>query len=625
MTKSPKSPGLLSRLNCASGKSGKTGKSQSSVPLTMAPATPQDMSQSYAEDPEVRHDVITVSAIRGHGPDEEEEISYQDVKVIGKGTFGVVYRAKLSDTGQMVAIKKVFHNEKFKNRELQMMRLLDHPNVITLHYFFYSTRKGYKKEEKFLNMIMEFIPETLWSVAQCDGTNRPLLEAIYVKLYMYQLFRCLAYIHSLGICHRDVKPQNLLLNPETHVIKLCDFGSAKELLPGETNVAYICSRYYRAPELILGATNYTSQIDVWSGGCVLAELLLGQPVFPGATAGDQLVEIIKTLGTPSSEDFEEINPNYKNVNFPYLSPTSWSKVLTKTTTSPYAVDLVSSVLIYTPSRRMSAIDVIAHPFFDELRQPGTHLRHGRRLPPLFNFLPEELSARPDLHDRLVPSHVEHGDLSPDSTDLDQLADDYDNSVNVHDSHSSSLVGKFRSSLKKKISIKGMSGLAKPPVRAGARRPEDEDGDKERAEDEEGEQSQGLEVSDNVEYSEVHAAERSGDGAQEMEEIVETTTHSVEEGVEVKKKKKKKRRPRDEEVVEQQEIEVVESTPVKSKAVSGGVKLPDFAASPVVTVETEEISYEMTTEEPLSSGKAKKTKRRTHKKRTEQIDDDGQVF
>jgi serine/threonine protein kinase len=88
-------------------------------------------------------------------------------------------------------------------------------------------------------------------------TTMPILE---VKLYIYQLFRSLAYIHSQGICHRDIKPQNLLLDPNTGVLKLCDFGSAKILVENEPNVSYICSRYYRAPELIFGATNYTTKI-----------------------------------------------------------------------------------------------------------------------------------------------------------------------------------------------------------------------------------------------------------------------------------------------------------------------------------------------------------------------------
>ena len=90
---------------------------------------------------------------------------------------------------------------------------------------------------------------------------------------MYQMCRSLAYLHAVGICHRDIKPQNLLTNSSTHVLKLCDFGSSKALQPGEASVAYICSRYYRAPELIFGCTDYTIAIDVWSTGCVFAELM----------------------------------------------------------------------------------------------------------------------------------------------------------------------------------------------------------------------------------------------------------------------------------------------------------------------------------------------------------------
>ena len=89
---------------------------------------------------------------------------------------------------------------------------------------------------------------------------------LLVKLYTYQMFRSLAYIHAKGICHRDIKPQNLLVDPSPHILKLCDFGSAKKLVKGEPNVSYICSRYYRAPELIFGATDYTPSIDIWSTG-----------------------------------------------------------------------------------------------------------------------------------------------------------------------------------------------------------------------------------------------------------------------------------------------------------------------------------------------------------------------
>ncbi len=152
------------------------------------------------------------------------------------------------------------------------------------------------------------------------------MPTLQIKLYMYQLLRSLAYIHSVGICHRDIKPQNLLLNPATGVLKLCDFGSAKILVAGEPNVSYICSRYYRAPELIFGATNYSTNIDIWSTGCVMAELMLGQPLFPGESGIDQLVEIIKVLGTPTREQIKTMNPNYMEHKFPQIKPHPFSKV-----------------------------------------------------------------------------------------------------------------------------------------------------------------------------------------------------------------------------------------------------------------------------------------------------------
>jgi serine/threonine protein kinase len=125
-----------------------------------------------------------------------------------------------------------------------------------------------------------------------------MVPPLLVKLYSYQLLRSISYIHAIGICHRDIKPQNILVDTGSHTLKLCDFGSAKQLVPGEPNVSYICSRYYRAPELIFGNSNYTTAIDVWSVGCCIAELMLGQPIFPGESGVDQLVEIIKILGTP---------------------------------------------------------------------------------------------------------------------------------------------------------------------------------------------------------------------------------------------------------------------------------------------------------------------------------------
>ncbi|XP_033247373.1 protein kinase shaggy isoform X2 [Drosophila miranda] len=365
--------------------------------------------------------ITTVVATPGQGTDRVQEVSYTDTKVIGNGSFGVVFQAKLCDTGELVAIKKVLQDRRFKNRELQIMRKLEHCNIVKLLYFFYSSGEKLaefpidlgifasvlkpQRDEVFLNLVLEYIPETVYKVARQYAKTKQTIPINFIRLYMYQLFRSLAYIHSLGICHRDIKPQNLLLDPETAVLKLCDFGSAKQLLHGEPNVSYICSRYYRAPELIFGAINYTTKIDVWSAGCVLAELLLGQPIFPGDSGVDQLVEVIKVLGTPTREQIREMNPNYTEFKFPQIKSHPWQKVF-RIRTPTEAINLVSLLLEYTPSARITPLKACAHPFFDELRLEGNHtLPNGRDMPPLFNFTDHELSIQPSLVPQLLPKHL----------------------------------------------------------------------------------------------------------------------------------------------------------------------------------------------------------------------------
>ncbi len=169
-------------------------------------------------------------------------------------------------------------------------------------------------------------------------------------------------------------------------------------------MSFVYLRYYRAPELIFGATDYTTNIDVWSAGCVFAELMLGQPIFPGDSGVDQLVEIIKVLGTPTREQIKEMNPNYTEFKFPQIKAHPWQKVF-RARTSPEAIDLVSRLLEYTPSARITPLQACAHTFFDELREPNTRLPSGRDLPPLFNFTEAELKIQPTLNAQLVPQHA----------------------------------------------------------------------------------------------------------------------------------------------------------------------------------------------------------------------------
>ncbi|GAY54298.1 hypothetical protein CUMW_155630 [Citrus unshiu] len=384
---------------------------------------------------------IISTTIGGKNGEPKQTISYMAERVVGTGSFGIVFQAKCLETGETVAIKKVLQDRRYKNRELQLMRLMDHPNVISLKHCFFSTTS---KDELFLNLVMEYVPETMYRVLKHYSSMNQRMPLIYVKLYTYQIFRGLAYIHTVpGVCHRDVKPQNLLVDPLTHQVKLCDFGSAKVLVgaspchfhlssfkccpatsqwlsalsswliactldtvkvKGEANISYICSRYYRAPELIFGATEYTTSIDIWSAGCVLAELLLGQPLFPGENAVDQLVEIIKVLGTPTREEIRCMNPNYTDFRFPQIKAHPWHKVFHKRM-PPEAIDLASRLLQYSPSLRCTALEACAHPFFDELREPNARLPNGRPFPPLFNFKQELAGASPELINRLIPEHV----------------------------------------------------------------------------------------------------------------------------------------------------------------------------------------------------------------------------
>ena len=290
----------------------------------------------------------------------QASFTYNADRVVGNGSFGVVFQvssttllnpfqATVAETGEDVAIKKVYQDKRYKNRELQIMRELVHPNVVNLRHAFFT--QGDKKDEIYLNLVMDYIPETVFRVIKHYQKIKQPVPALLIKLYAYQSYRALAYIHSKGVCHRDIKPQNLLVEPSNHSLRVCDFGSAKKVIKGEVNVSYICSRYYRAPELIFGATEYSTPIDVWSTGCVIAELLLGQPLFPGESGVDQLVEIIKVLGTPTKDQIHSMNPNYSEFKFPSIKAHPWKQVFHKRT-QPEAIDMMSKILVYEPAKRI---------------------------------------------------------------------------------------------------------------------------------------------------------------------------------------------------------------------------------------------------------------------------------
>jgi glycogen synthase kinase 3 beta len=295
--------------------------------------------------------------------------TFSILSIIGHGTFGVVYRAKEEKTGEIFAIKRVFQDKKYKNRELEILKELNHPNVINLkHYFYTKTEKEGKEPEIFLNCVMDYFPQTLSRILSVNFQSRKQLDPFIAKLYAYQMMLSLKYLHSKGIAHRDIKPQNILVEPKTNKIKVCDFGSAKKLIQGQKSISYICSRFYRAPELIFGATDYTNQIDVWSMGCVISELVLGRPMFPGATTSDQLVEIIRILGTPTKDDICSMNPHFKDHKFPDVKPIPFEKLFKNRIIPEHFLDLLSKLLVYNPQIRLTPEKALEHAYFDEIKK-----------------------------------------------------------------------------------------------------------------------------------------------------------------------------------------------------------------------------------------------------------------
>jgi glycogen synthase kinase 3 beta len=196
---------------------------------------------------------------------------------------------------------------------------------------------------------------------------------------MFEFISSLKYLHGQGICHRDIKPHNILVNATTGTVKLCDFGCSKRLVEGEPNIQYICARYYRAPEIVFSWAYYTCAIDMWSAGCVMAEMFTGDPLFPGKNSVDQLARIVKVLGPPSPADLIAMGQHARKATMSaakQVSPEESRKALQEyfmgqgmTVTF---VDLLLGMLQYDPVKRITANAALQHPFFDAVRQTNRY-------------------------------------------------------------------------------------------------------------------------------------------------------------------------------------------------------------------------------------------------------------
>eukprot|EP00093_Oithona_nana_P004170 04170.XXX_182385_184089_1 [CDS] Oithona nana genome sequencing. len=287
---------------------------------------------------------------------------YEKLEKIGEGTYGTVFKAKNKETQEIVALKRVRLDDDDEVgvpssalREICLLKELKHKNIVRLHDVLHSDRK--------LTLVFEHCDQDLKKYF--DSLNGDIDPEV-VMSFMFQLLKGLSYCHSRNILHRDLKPQNLLIN-RTGELKLADFGLARAFgIPVRCYSAEVVTLWYRPPDVLFGAKLYTTSIDMWSAGCIFAELAnAGRPLFPGSDVDDQLKRIFKLLGTPSEENWPGMTqlPDFKP--FPMYQPSmSFSQVVPKL--SNRGRHLLQRLLLCNPSQRLSADESMAHPYFLDL-------------------------------------------------------------------------------------------------------------------------------------------------------------------------------------------------------------------------------------------------------------------
>ncbi len=304
------------------------------------------------------------------GIDFQVDSRYRIEKAVGKGAYGTVYAAIDTKTNLPVAIKKISHV--FSNlvetrrtlREMQLMRQLSHTNILksidALRPASYSTFDD-------MYLVFELMSTDLHQII----LSRQTLTDEHVQFFIYQVLRGIKYLHSVNILHRDLKPSNLLLNANCD-LKICDFGLARVADRSEEGylTEYVATRWYRAPEIMLSWKCYTKAIDIWSIGCIMGEILGGRPLFPGPNYLDQLHLIIETLGTPSLADTEYIASQKARAyihSLPLKSGVPFAQLFPDA--SPAALDLLSHMLVFSPAKRWTVEQCIAHPYLRRLHDP----------------------------------------------------------------------------------------------------------------------------------------------------------------------------------------------------------------------------------------------------------------
>lgn len=294
---------------------------------------------------------------------------YRLLKSVGTGAYGAVIAVKDSVADMNVAVKKITNifedlvDAKRILREIRLLRHFDHKNITKLLDL--SPPRS-KKQFEDMYIITELMETDLHQVIY---SMQPMSDD-HVKYFLYQMLCALHHIHSAGVLHRDMKPSNILLNSNCD-LKICDFGLAR----GGLNTAarnpelteYVVTRWYRAPEIMLNCLHYSEAIDVWAVGCIFAEMLLREPLFPGNDYIHQLKLIIKFLGTPKQEDISFVK-NVKALRFlaklSISKPKKWRDVFSGVDVNPQAIDLLQQMLMFNPAKRISVEDALRHPYLE---------------------------------------------------------------------------------------------------------------------------------------------------------------------------------------------------------------------------------------------------------------------
>eukprot|EP01018_Ginkgo_biloba_P027025 Gb_29735 [translate_table: standard] len=301
---------------------------------------------------------VAGEAIKGWIPRRAD--TFEKLDKIGQGTYSNVYKARDIDTGRIVALKKVrFDNlepesVKFMAREILVLRRLDHPNIVKLEGLVTS------RMSCSLYLVFEYMEHDLAGLAVCPGI---VFTEPQVKCYLHQLLSGLEHCHSRGVLHRDIKGSNLLLD-NGGILKIADFGLATFFNPEQKQpmTSRVVTLWYRPPELLLGATEYDVAVDLWSAGCILAELLAGKPIMPGRTEVEQLHKIFKLCGSPSEEYWKRSKLPHATIFKPQQPYKRCIRETFKDFTPP-SLALIETLLAIEPADRGTAAAALKSEFF----------------------------------------------------------------------------------------------------------------------------------------------------------------------------------------------------------------------------------------------------------------------